>query len=320
MNKVRETLRLYREDLLQLKNVVGCGVSCKIVNGRQSDRPCVVVFVERKLPMAALAAGDVVPPFLGKTCTDVVEVGRLRLLSPVSRTSVMRPACPGVSIGHFRISAGTFGAVVYDRRDGTPLVLSNNHVLANATTGSDNRARIGDDIMQPGPYDGGRKADVIGHLWRFVPLRLLPPGEAGASTSPPAGHSDNLVDAAVAKPISENIINNNIIDIGAVTETARVEVGSVVKKSGRTSGLTTGRVIAVSSTVQVALDNDREARFIDQIVTLKMGDPGDSGSVGVTGDGKAFGLLFAGSNVATVYNDIHHVLDLLSVRLNPGHT
>ena len=46
--------------------------------------------------------------------------------------------------------------------------LSNNHVLAN-----ENRANIGDPVIQPGELDGGDpQADEIGELFDLVPLQF----------------------------------------------------------------------------------------------------------------------------------------------------
>ncbi len=110
---------------------------------------------------------EVIPKRIGRCCTDVIEVGEMRFLG---RTERVRPAQPGVSIGHYKVTAGTFGAVVRDRKTGELFILSNNHVLANATDGRDGRARIGDPIYQPGSYDGGTRDDVIARQERFVPI------------------------------------------------------------------------------------------------------------------------------------------------------
>jgi hypothetical protein len=285
---------------MQRSNVVGCGLALKETRGRRTDQPCVVVLVERKLPKAALAAKDVVPGTLGRVPTDVVQVGCIRLLQ--ARTAAARPARPGVSIGHSRVSAGTLGAIVYDRRTGEPLVLSNNHVLANGTTGQDDRAHLGDPIYQPGPADGGQEYPRLGVLWRYVPLDLSASGE-------------NSVDAALCRPDGPAMVEVSILGIGLVTGIARVELDSSVMKSGRSTGVTTGKVRAMDATLQVYLDGGRRGRFTDQIVCTRMGESGDSGSLGVTANRKAFGLLFAGSSNTTVFNRMEHVLRQLSVDL-----
>src|SRR3989449_7150169 len=82
-----------------------------------------------------------------------------------SRTRRIRPAPGGVSIGHIQITAGTLGILA--RRNGRPVILSNNHVLANQNAG-----RVGDPILQPGPADGGRLQDTIARLVDFVPIQF----------------------------------------------------------------------------------------------------------------------------------------------------
>ncbi len=58
------------------------------------------------------------------------------------------------------------------------MILSNNHVLANS-----NAARLGDAILQPGVYDGGKfPQDHIADLLEFVTLNF----EGGGSAPPPS--------------------------------------------------------------------------------------------------------------------------------------
>lgn len=302
MQVVKQALWTHREDLLRKQNVVGCGLALKRTGGKCTNTPCVAVLVECKVPAHHLDPTDLVPLLLDNIPTDVVEVGTLRVLS--LRTGRVRPAYPGVSIGHYRISAGTFGAVVYDAQTREPLILSNNHVLANETTGKDQRAAIGDPVYQPGPYDGGTVQDQIATLARFVPLRIPPP-------------RINLVDAAIARPLQPELVCPSIYGLGLVSGVTSVQVGQHVRKSGRSTGVTHGEVLALESTVTVLLSNGREGRFDHQIICSRMGETGDSGSLGVTENNQAFGLLFAGSTTITVFNRVDHVLEALGVTLSP---
>ena len=69
---------------------------------------------------------------------------------------------PGASVAHFRASAGSIGAFVVCNKSGKLGALSNYHVFAEG-------GRVGDAILQPGPYDGGRiDSDRIGTLTRAV--------------------------------------------------------------------------------------------------------------------------------------------------------
>ena len=99
-----------------MKNVVGVGVGYKVQGGEQSDEFAIVVMVTRKLPLPALAPETVLPKHVEGVKIDVIEVGQLRALQ--ARTDRWRPAPGGVSIGHYKITAGTFGAIVRDRNTG----------------------------------------------------------------------------------------------------------------------------------------------------------------------------------------------------------
>lgn len=313
--------------LLQYPNVIGFGTGFKYVGGEKTDQICVSVLVSKKLPGVALRPEDIIPSRIGLSgmrVTDVVEVGVIRALK--ERTDRWRPAPPGVSIGHYAITAGTFGCVV--RKDGERFILSNNHVLANQ-----NNAQIGDEIYQPGAYDGG--TELIARLEDFVPIEfgggVIPPcpfanGVANAANwmaqavgssvrlrpYRDAQQADNLVDAAIARPLSDNLIVDEILEIGEPTGSAEVSLGESVKKSGRTTGLTEGTVAVIDATVQVQYSG-AIATFEEQIITTNMSEPGDSGSVLVNQSHEAVGLLFAGSDQSTIHSPFYHVMDLLGV-------
>ena len=160
-----EAQSLFQEDLLRRRNVVGVAVGYRNFKEESTDELAVAVLVEQKKPIEALSAEDLIPPELDGARTDVIEVGHLEAqANPRDR---FRPTIPaGVSVGHFKVTAGTIGAMVFDRETGEPLILSNNHVLANS-----NDAEIGDVILQPGPTDHGvRPDDVVGQLHRFEKL------------------------------------------------------------------------------------------------------------------------------------------------------
>ncbi|MBC7105123.1 MAG: hypothetical protein H5T97_04225 [Firmicutes bacterium] len=334
MEKFWDALRHSRQSLLRLENVVGVGIGFKQKGSAGGHQLALVVFVQRKVSVAALSARDVVPREVRGVRTDVVEIGMPRFLGRVER---VRPAQPGVSIGHYQVTAGTFGAVVRDRETGEPLILSNNHVLANATSGQDGRAKIGDPVLQPGAYDGGTMADRIGELVRFVPLRR-PVEEARcpvARRAAAAGtlalravglkkyrvrlfqamEAANLVDAALARPDRPDLVRPDIYEVGEVRGVGELEPGEPVLKSGRTSGVTRGRVTAIGATLQIALGADEVLWFEDQAVGEMISRAGDSGSLVLDENRRAVGLLFAGSERYTIFNPIPNVLEKLRVEL-----
>ena len=227
-------------------------------------------------------------------------------LTPTDRWP--RPVPIGVSTGHPDITAGTIGARV---TDGTNVfALSNNHVYAD-----ENNAIISDDVLQPGPYDGGSSpADAIGTLYDFEPIVF--------STS-----ASNTIDAAIALS-STGVLGNATPSNGYGTPkstTMAAFINQKVKKYGRTTSETKGRVSAINATVNVGYGSG-VARFVNQII-IEPGSfsaGGDSGSL-VVFDGKGkdraddrrpVGLLFAGSVFITVANPIDPVLDRFFVTVD----
>lgn len=302
-----------RERLLGTQNVVGVGVGYKISQGAVTDKPSVMVLVKEKLPMSLLSKGETVPKTVAQQPTDVVDIGEVfaggQVVSPLSQVDAqtlatrVRPVRPGYSVAHPKVTAGTIGAGCYDI---TPLpgkprryyILSNNHVLA-----ASNDASIGDPVYQPGPADGGTSADAIGRLARYVPIKF--------------DGSCNAVDAAIAE-VPFDTVDRSIYWSGYPTTAAvSAKVGSLVKKTGRTTHFTTGRVTAVNATINVNYGGGRIARFCNQIVTTDMSAGGDSGSLVLDWQNRPVGLLFAGSSSATILNPIAAVQLALKVRVWP---
>jgi hypothetical protein len=325
---VRAALAKNRDRLLHQANVVATGVGYKVTRGAKSGALSVVCSVTRKVALNELPARDHVPPSIDGIPTDVVASGVFRALQ--SRTARHRPAPGGVSIGHRDITAGTLGCLV--RRNGEVLVLSNNHVLANS-----NDAQRGDAILQPGPHDGGRLPDdQIAELEDFVPISFLElPSECGFARGVIAVLNagcrlvgsetryrivniralDNRVDAAVARPLQRDLVKNEILEIGKFSELGSATLGTKLRKSGRTTGLTAGEVTQVDVTVNVQYGAGRIARFSDQLMAGPMSQGGDSGSAVLDGDNRLVGLLFAGSDSSTIINRIEHVFSELRLTL-----
>lgn len=327
LQPVIQVKREHRDYLLSRKNVVACGVGFKESEGRITDEPCVVVSVTKKMPEAQLSPADVVPKKLGEVRTDVQETGVIRALQ--GHTDRWRPAPGGVSIGHVDITAGTLGCLV--TRDDQLFILSNNHVLANS-----NSAEKGDPIVQPGRYDGGTADDQIATLEDFVPINF--------GTSPPTcliatgtesflnwvarllGSSHrvmafqevparNLVDAAIARPLSDDLVEKRIFEIGVLKGSRDATLGTRVKKSGRTTGFTSGVITQIDVTSQVNYGEGRIAIFEDQLMAGAMSRGGDSGSAVLDEEDFVVGLLFAGSDTTTIINPIQFVLDALQVEI-----
>ncbi|MCX5201993.1 S1 family peptidase [Streptomyces sp. NBC_00237] len=247
------------------------------------------------------------------------EMSGLGTFEPQLLKRRMRPCPSGFSVGNVRVTAGTLGSVVYDFLPGattdppgaglgTPAkfyILSNNHVLADS-----NRAPVGSSIVQPGVHDGGQDpADKIATLDRFITIQFAP--------QIPLERQNNIVDAALGTVEFQDATREQYFS-GAPRAWRRrtnVAVGDRVKKTGRTTNISFGRVIATDATIDVNYGTAGTARFKDQILTTNISAGGDSGSLVTSLDNVAVGLLFAGSQVVTVANHIEHVRALLRVEI-----
>ena len=300
--EVGATLDRHEDEILGLPNVTGVGASVKETGGKPTGEVSLTVFVERKVARKKLG-DDSVPREIDGIATDVVVGGKLEPLASFSKR--IRPAMPGYSIGHSNVTAGTFGCLVRDLESPTQryLLLGNNHVLADT-----NRGRLGDPILQPGPYDGGDDAkDTVAILERFEPIHF-------ADKDGGFGDDDyNLVDAAVARPVSSRQVTASVIGSMIPQGVGQAFLGDRVLKAGRTSGVTRGRVVSVNATVVVWFP-EGPARFRHQILTTFMSMGGDSGSLLMDRHLSAVGLVFAGSPFLTVASHIADVEAALGVR------
>ncbi len=228
-----------------------------------------------------------------------------RLAAPCSRRRhrrLPRPVPCGVSVGHFRITAGTLGYLVGDSK-GRWFVLSNNHVLAE-----NNEGKVGDPILQPGPFDGGKNTPSyrIAQLSAFVPIHF--------------DGRPNRIDAAIAETDASQV-QPVLCSIGQVEGIGAFRHGLLVQKHGRTTGRTQGLIVGTHETIWVDYDG-KVARFERQLSIAggrtPFSDGGDSGSLIVDLQRRAIGLLFAGSDTETYANPIRPVLKAFKVRLCEG--
>ena len=245
---------------------------------------------------------------------EFIEVGVLRALAlrpmaELDRTARFRPIPGGVSVSALTrdLYAGTYGGPAYIYND--VMMLSNNHVFVPPGRWSD--PPLGWPIIQPGTFDGGTREDIIATLRAAVPIKF--------------GGAPNLVDAALAQPISPRLIKEyEILGIGEIFGARRVtydDEGITVRMSGRTTPYAEGKILDIDATVQVVYDLEgrKVARFDHQIlVTPAVAKPGDSGSLLVDRNNLVVGLIFAGSEKVAVANRIDHVLRAFSISFTPS--
>ena len=297
-------LATHRDDLIRRANVVAVGIGRRTVRGVDTGEICLKVYVTEKLTRSALGTGDVIPSHLSGLKTDVEESGKI--LKRSHAESKFRPISGGSSVGPAGARwAGTLGLGVRDARTQEPLILSNEHVL-----GGEGTIPVGTPVLQPAVLDGGANpSDRIGTYARGVTPR---PGKA------------NFVDAAVARLDRVSDWSAEVLGVGAPTGLAdlnRVDaLGTLVSKSGRTTGATFAKVVGIHTTVFVGYDSG-VARFDEQIVLSFSALPGDSGSCVFDLQRRLGALLFAGSeeNHIEIVSPIQAVFSELGIELGAPH-
>lgn len=302
------------------QGIVGVGIGLSdpdsIAFGGRPGEPTLTLFTESALPQEALLsqlAQSAGTRALSSVPVQQVPVGAVDAYSHRARH---RPAPAGVSVAHVNVTAGTIGSRAIGLTapwDNRHLILSNNHVLANSNAGG-----VNDSIVQPGPADGGHHpADQIAVLARWVPINF--------------GGAANFVDTAFGWAWHERIRGEQYYLSGGApafyqtgTAPLAASLGLTVGKSGRTTGLTQGRVTQIGVSVNVNYPGGRVALFRNQIAIQSVNaNPfsagGDSGSLiwhWATGV-RPVGLLFAGGGGTTFANPIGAVLAALNIRLLP---
>lgn len=310
LQRAIEVKERHAEALLGVPGVVGAAVGH---NG--NSNPAIIIFTAipgvRGLP-TSLEGVPVIVQVSGIFFAQPKPEGRGNGKPPKDEEPALtprdrwpRPVPIGVSTGHPDITAGTIGARVIDG-SGNVYALSNNHVYAN-----ENKAESGDPVLQPGAYDGGSAPDdIIGTLSAFQPISFS---------------VDNVIDAAIARSTAGELGNATPGDGYGTPKstTADAYINMKVKKYGRTTGQTKGRVYATNATIDVYYGSGI-ARFVNQIVITPgaFSAGGDSGSLIVVDakrsprDRQPVGLLFAGSLLYTIANPIEAVLTGLGVAID----
>ncbi len=254
-----------------------------------------------------------------------VQVPHPQAASFVSERGLFRPLVCGLQIQNVDdddrqrkagvlqpgfIVIGTLGCFV-KLADGSPAILSNNHVLAGENRGLKGKDRI----LQPANLTF-TSSQHVATLTDFIALNPSP-----NNARPARGNVVfNALDAAVAK-LEQGV---------AYTQTylpARQQpgphaigspkVGDKVFKIGRTTGLTNGTITAVSTVVGPISYDPGNCWFNQQFEIVgdngtMFSDRGDSGSAIVSTTGEVLGLLYAGNGTQTYACPIQTVLAALN--------
>lgn len=310
-----EALNSVRRDWLRRPGVTAVDVGYKIKGRKMTGEVAVRLHVERKKPPESVERFDLVtssqkPQKVGDFSIDVLEAtyGPAEGLGPelveaeaVNRRGRVNPLIAGISVGNPRVTAGTLGAIVWDRSDGKACILSNWHVLCG-----DPACAAGEDILQPGRLDGGRARDKVAELKRF---RL-----------------DADADAALAELTGQREFSRDVLELDPIPGIVAPALGMRVSKSGRTTGLTRGLIDGVSLTTTIRYRSGPVQTFNDQIhIVPRPGSPpdfevslgGDSGAVWIDdASHRAVGLHFAGETGAAPEHAVANRMEAVARTLN----
>ena len=186
------------------------------------------------------------------------------------------PIRPGISVAHEGITAGTLGAIVYDRQTGQPYILSNWHVLQGG------RGNIGDRVLQPGPRDAGtRRRDTVGRVVR--------------------SHIGLAGDCAISS-IEGRSFDRTVWDLNLVPKpkVGRAELDDQVIKSGRTTGVTRGIVKRVGVVYKISYSHIGEKRVGGFDIRPDPDYPADGDEISMGGDSGSVWMIAEGRNKGVV--------------------
>ncbi|MBW4715816.1 S1 family peptidase [Saccharothrix obliqua] len=307
---VRPIKRLVEDDFLGRPGVVGVDIGEKVVGGRGTGVPAIVVYVRRKRS----AARFTIPPDVLGVPTDVVEDTFLphhTLASPegVSGAERHELLLGGIGVGPSRavrlvppdvpavddyLVAGTLGAFVTPRGKRRTMALTAFHIAC-----VDDAWAVGDPMVHPSRVDGGHPyRDRIGVLARAA--------------------LSGTVDAA-AILLTTPRTRPEVVGLGTVAGPGKARVGQHVRKRGRTTALTEGVVASTDAAITLDFGVGLGVRTLrDQIrVEGPFGYHGDSGAVLLDDANHVVGLYCGGSRSRAFANPIANVLDQLDVDLLP---
>jgi endonuclease G, mitochondrial len=329
IEKLRQFIRTEGSAYLSDANITSIGIGRKVKDGQRTNELCIQFTVKSKpeeagalpesvqtkrIPESLIISGmSVATDVLQRSYKTSVKLLNTETLAEAvsDRKKRLDPIVPGISISHPSGTAGTFGMVVYDNQTGAPCVLSNWHVLH---TGS---GKIGDQIVQPGPFDDNNVTNnSAGVLLR--------------------SHLGAAGDCAIAR-IDARRFKPSIFELNVTpAKVGQVDLGDHVVKSGRTTGVTHGVVRRIDVMVnmtydvvgQVAIGGFEIEPVAGASANFEISQGGDSGSIWLISNqqGKPTdifaGLHFAGEG----YSDpeehaiacyAHSVIKKLDVSITP---
>jgi len=278
------------------------GVGYAMVDGswddvEEVDRAGVHIYVSRGSQRFLKA----LPDSVGSVTCRVHNIGRLYVKPHQASATTNRGnlyerngriACGSSCAPSGRDYSGTIGAIA--KKDNHLFALSNNHVFADC-----NHTPIGQPILSPSAMDGRPGVRAPGEVCRHSEIIEL---RSGAPTLVTPCREDLAIGELSDPNSMSSWQGDNSAGYDTPTASIAPTTGMVVKKFGRTTGLTFGTVQSLQYRTHIPYDSEyfRALVWFQGVWSIRSNDSdafalgGDSGSLVVTEDGKhAVGVLFA---------------------------
>lgn len=313
LEAIRRVKQRYEDEWIKFDNVYAIGIGYKRVDGKKTDKMGIVVYTTDKKILADIPEEQRIPQSIDEIPVDVIEgempVFYAETTEQQPDTNMYRPMAGGIQICHLHertshyyvVTIGTLGMFVKSKDDPENLyALTNWHVLEKEKV----------DIFQP-DYAGSEVTKML-------------------IASESRGAYFESADAGIAKVIMplENVCPNVILEIGKIAGIYEEEpaLGQLVKKRGRTTFVTHGKVVAVDATVSNGTNIFKHQVMVEGTDEQgkKISRSGDSGSIVLTYDeeieeknNKVMGLLWGGSEADNlmVYSPIQYVFEALNLEM-----
>lgn len=178
----------------------------------------------------------------------------------------------GVSIGHLdSVSTGTLGGILR--------IGNQKYAVSTAETMAPEGAKLGDVVVQPSAEDSPHKMYAMGKL---------------AVVSKLAFGSINDLDAAIATVDSDIPTSPRIREIGRPNDVAEPELGINVRKTGRTTGFTEGKILCTDVRIKV-VKGDQHYLLQDQFIIMSEDEEfaarGDEGAFVLNNNNDLVGMI-----------------------------
>lgn len=320
-------------NLMQQPGTIGTAVGVD-----ENGSPEVLVYIDKASPNANAVAHSVPAALDGISARAVLTDKFVAYRKPTrggGGTTSPTPTPPPPTVSHTAIQSapiqlgtsggwakdlangyccgGTLGSLI--QVNGVQYILSNYHVFESdiVAGGNGTTAQTGDNIVQPGLIDVSCNVNSTQPVATLVKIGSLP---------------NNNVDCSIAQ-VKAGLVSGSILEIGPISKTTLgAALNLNVKKSGRTTGLTSSYISGLNATIQVSYENECGGgtaftkTFTGQIVVANSNNTflnsGDSGSLlveNVATNPRPVGLLFAGSSTQAIANPINDVLSFIGSKL-----